>query len=72
MKLIENDMIQKASELLLHLRPWMIEQQRVLKSMKPAAILSAPLSDQITKSKVRTIVIARCNYKCDWFCENRP
>ena len=60
--IIENDMIQKASELLLLLKPWMIEQQRILNSMKPAALLSDPLSDQITKSEVRIIVIAKCNY----------
>ena len=58
-KHIENDVIQKVSELLLLLESWMNEQQGVLDSMKPAAILSAPLSDQITENEVRIIVIVK-------------
>ena len=58
-KYIENDVIQKVSELLLLLKSWINEQQGVLGSMKPAAILSAPLSDQITESEVRIIVIVK-------------
>lgn len=52
-------MIQEISKQLRLLKSWMNEQQKSLNSLKPAAVLSTTLSDQITDSEVRHTLI--CN-----------
>ena len=50
--------MQEVYKLLLPLKSWLAEQEEKMNSMKPAAVLSAPLSDQINENEVRTLQIA--------------
>ena len=60
----ESGKVQEVYKLLLPLKSWLAEQEEKMNSMRPAAVLSAPLSDQITKNDVRicTCVICVCTH----------
>lgn len=49
----ESGKVQEVYKLLLPLKSWLNGQQDKLDSMKPAAVLNTPLSDQISENEVR-------------------
>ena len=53
----ESSKIKEVYEVLMPLKPWLAEQQHILDTMRPAAVLTAPLTNQITETNVRTLQV---------------
>jgi len=53
----ESDKVQEVYEVLMPLNSWLTEQKHKLDTMRPAAVLTAPLTDQITETDVRTLLV---------------
>lgn len=49
----ESGKVQEVYKLLVPLKSWLTGQQEKVKAMRPAAVMSTPLSDQITENEVR-------------------
>ena len=64
----ESGKVQEVYKLLLPLKSWLTEQEEKMNSMRPAAVLSAPLSDQINENEVRTLYIATTVCVCNDAC----
>ena len=53
----ESDKVQEVYGVLMPLNSWLTEQQHKVDTMRPAAVLTAPLTDQITETDVRTLLV---------------
>ena len=53
----ENSKVKETYEVLMSFKSWLIKQQQKLDTMRPAAVLTAPLTDQITETDVRTLLV---------------
>jgi len=53
----ESGKVQEVYGVLMPLNLWLSEQQHKLDAMRPAAVLTAPLIDQITETDVRTLLV---------------
>ena len=58
----ESSKVQEVYKLLLPLKSWLAELEEKMASMRPAAVLSTPLSDQITENDVRMTCLSNCHY----------
>ena len=54
---IERVKVREVCGVLIPLKSWLTEQQHKLDTMRPAAVLTAPLTDQITETDVRTLLV---------------
>jgi len=53
----ESGKVQEVYGVLMPLNLWLTEQQHKLDAMRPAAVLTAPLINQITETDVRTLLV---------------
>ena len=53
----ESGKVQEVYGVLIPLKSWLTEQQHKLDTMRPAAVLTTPLTDQITETDVRTLLV---------------
>ena len=53
----ESGKVQEVYGVLIPLKSWLTEQQHKLDTMRPAAVLTTPLTDQIIETDVRTLLV---------------